>query len=102
MQDLENFILPIPRFESDIPIPAIPISAHDPGAKSSEDLSTESSAIASRTQACKQKAPIKPSPPKKAKKTAGKPSGMIKITSTKQKAHTSTPPSGIQKGIPIL
>jgi hypothetical protein len=102
LQDLDNFISPIPGFEGDIPIPAILISAHDPGAESSEDPSIGSSASASRTRACKQNVPIDPSPPKKAKKTAGKPSGGIKITGTKQKAPALTPPSGIRKGIPIL
>jgi hypothetical protein len=54
------------------------------------------------TQACKRKVPIDPSLPKKAKKTARKPLGGIKITGSKQKAPASTPPSGIWKGIPIL
>jgi hypothetical protein len=94
MQDLDNFILPIPGFESNIPIPAIPISAHDP--------SVGFSASASRTRDYKRKVPIDLSPPKKAKKTTGKPSGGIKITGTKQKAPASTPPLGIRKGIPIL
>jgi hypothetical protein len=102
MQDLDSFISPIPGFEGDISIPATPISTRDPAAESSKDPSARSSASASRTRACKQKAPINPSPLKKAKKTAGKPSGGIKITGTKQKAPASTPPSGIQKGIPIL
>jgi hypothetical protein len=104
MQDWDsyNFISPIPGFEGDIPIPAILISTRDPGVESSEDPSAGPSASASSTRACKRKAPIDPSPTKKAKKTTGKPSGGIKITGTKQKAPTSTPPSGIPKGIPIL
>jgi hypothetical protein len=102
MQDLDNFILPIPGFEGDILIPSILILAHDPGAESSEDSSVRSSSSTSRTQACKQKAPIDPNPPKKAKKTAGRPSSGIKITGPKQKAPASTPPTGIQKGILIL
>jgi hypothetical protein len=102
MQDLDNFISPIPRFEGDVPIPAIPISAHYPGAESSEDPPTGSSANTPRTRACKQKVPLDPYPTKKAKKIVEKPLGRIKITSPKPKAHVSTPPPGIQKGIPIL
>jgi hypothetical protein len=71
MQDLDNFISPIPEFEGDIPILAILILAHDPGAESSEDPSTGSNANASRTRAYKRNAPINPCPPKKAKKTTG-------------------------------
>jgi hypothetical protein len=41
MQDLDNFILPIPGFEGDIPI-----LAHDPGIESSKDPSIGSSASA--------------------------------------------------------
>jgi hypothetical protein len=102
MQDLDIFISPIPGFDGDIPIPAIPISAHDPGTESSEDPSTGSSAGTSRTRACKRKAPIDPNTPKKAKKTIGKPLGEIKIIGLKQKAPASTPPSGTRKGIQIL
>jgi hypothetical protein len=94
MQDLDSLISPIPGFEG-----AIPISACDPGVESSEDPSTGSSASASRTRACKRKAPINPSPPpQKDKKAVGKPLGRIKISSPKQKAHASTPPSGFRKG----
>jgi hypothetical protein len=102
MQDLDCFISPIPGFEGDIPIPAILISASDPGTESSKDPSTGSSASASRTRACKRKVPIYPNPSKKAKKAAGKPLGEIKITAPKHKARTLTSPSGTQKGIPIL
>jgi hypothetical protein len=102
MQDLDSFISPILGFEGDILIPAIPISARDPGAESSKDPSAGSSASASRTQACKRKVLIDPSLPKKARKTTGKPSGGIKITGTKPKAPASTSPLGIWKGILIL
>jgi hypothetical protein len=99
---LDSFISPILGFEGDNPIPAILISTRDPRIESSEDPSTGSHASASRTQACKRKAPIDPSPHKKAKKVVGKHLGGIKIFGPKQKAPTSTPPPGIQKGIPIL
>jgi hypothetical protein len=101
MQDFDSFILPIPGFEGDIPIPTILISARDPGAESSEHPSIRPSASASRMRAYKRKMPIDLSPSKKAKKITGKPSCRIKITGTK-KAPASTPLLGIRKGIPIL
>jgi hypothetical protein len=97
MQDFDSFISPIPGFEGDIPI-----SARDSSIESSKDPSSGPSASASWTRTCKQKASIDLSPSKKEKKIAGKPPVGIKITSTKQKAHASTPPSGIWKGILIL
>jgi hypothetical protein len=75
MQDLDNFILPISGFEGDIPIPAILISACDPGAESSHDPSTGSGAGTARTRAGKQKAPIDPSFQKKDKKSSQEASG---------------------------
>jgi hypothetical protein len=102
MNDLDNFISPIPRFEGDIPILAISISAHHPVAKSSQDPSTRFGADTSWTRASKRKAPIDPSFQKKAKKAPRKPLGGIKISDPKPKAPASTPPSGTQKGIPIL
>jgi hypothetical protein len=102
MRDLDSFILSIPGFNSDIPIPAIPILAYDPCVDSSKDPSTGSSVSASQTWACKQKSPIDPNPPKKAEKIIGKPLGGIKITGPKQHAPASTPPSGTRKGIQIL
>jgi hypothetical protein len=102
MQDLDSFILLIPRFEGDILIPAIPILVRDPSIESSEDPSTGSSVGTSMTRASKRNVPINPSLQKKAKKASEKPLGGIKISSLKQKAPASTPPSGTQKGIPIL
>jgi hypothetical protein len=60
MQDLDRFISSIPRIEGDILIPAMPVSAYNPGVETSEDPSVGSSAGASRTRASKQKAPIDP------------------------------------------
>jgi hypothetical protein len=102
MQDFDSFISPIPRFEGDVLIPAIPISTRDPSAESSKEPLAGSSASTPRTQACNRKAPVDSNPPKKAKKMARKPLGGIKITGPKQKALVSTPPSGTRKGIPIL
>jgi hypothetical protein len=50
MQDIDNFISPVPGFEGDIPTLAVPILACDPGVESSEDPSAGSSASVSRTQ----------------------------------------------------
>jgi hypothetical protein len=99
MQDLDNFISPIPSFEGDIPIPAMPISAHPPGDKAIDKPSTETSA--SKTRASKQKATANPTLQKKAKKTTGKCSSGIKINKPMTKASALTPLSGPRKGIPI-
>jgi hypothetical protein len=100
--DLDSFISPILGFDGHILIPAILISARNPGVESSEDPSAGSSFNALRTWDSKQKVPIDPSPLKKAKKASRKPLGGIKISGPMQKALASTPPSGTQKGIPIL
>jgi hypothetical protein len=71
MQDLDNFILPIPGFKGDILIPAIPISTRNPNVESSEDPSTVSSASASRPQASKRKALIDPNPLKGPRRLMG-------------------------------
>jgi hypothetical protein len=92
MQDLDSFISPIPGFEGDIQIPAIPASACDPGAESSQGPSIRSGAKSSWTQASKRKAPVDPSYQKKAKKAPGKPPGRIKISDSKPKAPALTPP----------
>jgi hypothetical protein len=102
MQDLDSFISLIPRFEDDVLIPAIPVSTRDPNTESSEEPPAKSSAATPRTPACKKNTPVDPHPPKKVKKMVGKPSGGIKITSPKQKAPASTPPSRTRKGILIL
>jgi hypothetical protein len=102
MQDLDSFISHVPRFDDDIPIPAIPISARDPNTESSEKPPAESSANTPRTRACKRKAHVDLNPPKKVKKAAEKPSSRIKITGPRLKAHASSPLSGTRKGILIL
>jgi hypothetical protein len=75
MQALDSFISPIPSFEGDIPIPAIPVSAQPPGDEADSDPSTGASAGIPRTQARKRKATANPSPTKKTKKAPGKPPG---------------------------
>jgi hypothetical protein len=97
MQTLDNFISPIPNFEGDILIPAIPVLAQPPGGEADNDPSTGASAGVPRTRAGKRKATAHPTPQKKAKKVAGKSLGGIKINEP-----APTPPSDPTKGIPIL
>jgi hypothetical protein len=62
MQALDSFISPIPGFEGDIPIPAIPILAQPPGDESTSDSSAGVSASALKTWAGKRKATANPTP----------------------------------------
>jgi hypothetical protein len=62
MQALDNFISPVPGFDSDILIPAIPVSARPPGDESTSDPSARASASALKTRAGKQKASANPIP----------------------------------------
>jgi hypothetical protein len=72
MHALDNFISPIPGFEGDILIPAIPVSTQPPGGEADSDPSTGASADAPRTWAGKRKGTASPTPQKKAKKDVGK------------------------------
>jgi hypothetical protein len=101
IQDLDSFISPIPSFEGDIPIPAIPVSACSPGGEAIDDPSATYSAGALRTQANKWKAMANLIPLKKAKKAIGRSSSEIKINKPMPKTSASTPPSSPWKGIPI-
>jgi hypothetical protein len=101
MQDLDNFISPIPSFEGDTPILAIPILARPPGGEAINDPSTQASVGTSKTWASKWKATANPIPQKKSKKTIEKSSSGIKINEPMSKASASTPLSGPQKGISI-
>jgi hypothetical protein len=56
MQALDNFISPIPGFDGDILILAIPVSARPPGDESTSDPSAGASASALKTQVGKRKA----------------------------------------------
>jgi hypothetical protein len=97
MRVLDNFISPIPDFEGDILILAIPILAWTPSAELANDASVGPSARSLRTQAGKRKAAATLPPPKKAKKVMGKRSGGIKIIDPSPKASvTWTPPKGPQ------
>jgi hypothetical protein len=101
MQDLDNFISPIPCFKGDIPILVIPISARSPGGKAIDDPSAASSAGESRTQANKWKATANPTPKKKAKKAIRRSSSVIKINKPMPKTSALTPLLGPRKGILI-
>jgi hypothetical protein len=60
MHDLDTFISPIPGFEGDIPIPAIPVSARPPSGEAIDDPSAEANVGASKTRASKRKATTTP------------------------------------------
>jgi hypothetical protein len=101
MQALESFISPVPGFDGDILILAIPVSTWPPGDKSMSDPSTEVSASALKTWAGKRKLTANPTPPKKARKTMGKSIGKIKINELAPNVPASTPQSGPRRKIPI-
>jgi hypothetical protein len=95
MQTLDSFISPIPRFEGDISILAIPVSTRSPSDESINDPSAGASAGALKTQTSKWKLSANPPPQKKTKKAAGKSSSGIKINEPVPKASpTSTPHVG--------
>jgi hypothetical protein len=102
MQALDNFISPIPRFERDIPILAVLISAQTPSSESTDDSSANPGAGSSRTREGKHKATTTPPPSKKPKKIVGKSDGGIKINEpTSKPSSTLAPPLGPQKKFPI-
>jgi hypothetical protein len=69
MQYLDSFISPIPGFDGDIPILAIPVSARPPGGDAIDDPSAQSIASVSKTQASKRKATANPTPPKESQES---------------------------------
>jgi hypothetical protein len=90
VQALDNFISPIPEFEGDIPIPAIPVSAQTP----SGDVGS------TRTRASKRKAVAPPPTLKKAKTSTGKLTGGIKINKPSPSLPSAlTPPQAPQKKV---
>jgi hypothetical protein len=98
---LYSFISPIPGFNGDIPILAIPVSTKSPGDESVSNPSTGASAGVSKTQAGKRKATTNPTQ-KKAKKATGKSFSGLKINEPAPRAPPApTPPSGPRKRIPI-
>jgi hypothetical protein len=101
MQALDSFIFPVPSFDGDIPIPAIPISTWPPSDESTNDPSTGASGSTLKTRAGKRKVPANLTPPKKARKTIGKSAAGIKINEPAPNAPASTPPSGPRRKISI-
>jgi hypothetical protein len=91
---LDSFISPIPGFDGDILIPAIPILNRPPGDEPMSDPSVEASVITLKTRADKQKVTTNLIPLKKAKKTTVIFAGGIKINQPAPNAPASTPPSG--------
>jgi hypothetical protein len=65
MQALNSFISPVPNFDGEIPILAIPYSARPPNNEPMSDPPTGANASASKTQVGKQKASANPTPQKK-------------------------------------
>jgi hypothetical protein len=101
MQALDNFISPVPSFDSDILILAILILAWPPGDEPTSDPSTGASPSSLKTRVGKRKVTANPTTQKKAKKTTGRFTGGIKINEPTTKTSASTPPSGPQWKIPI-
>jgi hypothetical protein len=62
MQALDNFLSPIPSFDGDIPIPAVPVLVQPPSDESVDDPSVGASASASKTRGSKRKASANPTP----------------------------------------
>jgi hypothetical protein len=98
---LDNFISPVPGFDGDIPIMAIPVLAQPLGDVPVSDPFARASAIASKTWAGKRKETANLTPQKKAKKTMGRSSSEIKIDELAPKAPALTPPTGPRPKIPI-
>jgi hypothetical protein len=73
MQTLDNFISPVPGFDGDILILAIPVLARPPGDESTSDPSAGVGASALKTQAGKRNTTANPTPQKK----LGKPHGNL-------------------------
>jgi hypothetical protein len=91
---LDNFISPIPGFNGDIPIPAIPVLTQPPGDESTSDPSARVGASALKTRAGKRKATTNLTPQKKARITMGRSASGIKINEYSPKTSASTPPLG--------
>jgi hypothetical protein len=87
-------IAPIPGFEGDVPILAIPLPTRPSDSQTVDDSAVETSANRPKTRTGKHKAPVIPNPQKKAKKSMGKFSGGIKINEPAPEKPASTPPSG--------
>jgi hypothetical protein len=100
MQALDIFISPVPGFNGDIPILAIPVSVRPPSDQPTSDPSVGASASASKTQAGNWKATAT-TPQKKAKKATGRASSRIKINETVPKAPALTPSSVPRQKVPI-
>jgi hypothetical protein len=79
MQALDSFISPIPGFEGDILILAIPVLTWSPSGESANDPSAEVSSRALKTRTGKWKVVAYLTPQKKTKTVVGKSSSGIKI-----------------------
>jgi hypothetical protein len=99
MQALDSLTSPIPEFEGDISIPAIPVSVWSPGGESANDPSAGASAEASKTRSGKRKVASIQTPEKKA---TSKSTSRIKINEPAPKASFAlTPLLGSRRKTPI-
>jgi hypothetical protein len=101
MQALDSLIYPIPGFDSDVLILAIPISTRPPGNEFASDPFVGASASTIKTQVGKCNVTANPTALKKANKAAGRSSSGIKINEPVSNVPALTPPSGPQQRIPI-
>jgi hypothetical protein len=85
LQALDNFIAPIPGFEGEMPILAVPILARTPSAESVITTSKGPSAGSLKTQAVKRKVASTLPPPKKIRKVIRK-----KVTGVKINDHANS------------
>jgi hypothetical protein len=85
LQALDNFIAPIPGFEGEMPILAVPILARTPSAESVITTSKGPSARSLKTQAGKRKVASTLPPPKKIRKVIRK-----KVTGVKINDHANS------------
>jgi hypothetical protein len=80
MQALDSFISPIPGFDRDVPILAIPVLTQSPGNEITSDPSAGVGASASRTRAGKRKTTANLTPQKKPRSARGNPWVELKST----------------------
>jgi hypothetical protein len=83
MQALDNFISPIPGFDGDILIPAIPVLGQSPGDESTSDPSARVSASALKTRS----ANGKQLPTHLLKRKPGEPLGDLLVGSKSMNMH---------------
>jgi hypothetical protein len=90
----------VPGFESELPIPTIPISVRTPSANSADASSGGSNVDASKTRADKRKVKVvTASPPSKARKVVGKKAVGLKINEPAPKMPSTLTPPNRTRGV---